>query len=223
MINPDKQFDLSKDDDEFALHMWEGDESVKGEVLIRYGPALEKSIARRFPRLHSGEAEDVVCEAIRRFWESRDRYDPSIRPIRVLLYRICWQVATEYVTGHFSWQKARKLERSLDAAYSVAGPDDAEELELDAIENQNPAFIKTFGETFGRLDPIDREIWQAFADADGYPVDATQLGIELGIKYGGTPIPGGTIRQRKRRAKQWLFAEMKNRGYDLKELGYSDA
>lgn len=209
-------------DDDLVLRAWEGDEEVKGAIILRFVPALERAIGHRFGRLHSGEVEDVVAEAIRRFWVARMKFDPHRVRLGACLYRLSKQVACEYTSGRLKWQKARLLEESNhDAFFETHSGPDAADLELDRIETSNSPLLKALGEEFHRLDPMERDIWQTFADADGYEVDASQLGIEMGEKYkGGVAIPGGTIRVIKHRAKDKLVRGMAARGFDLKKMGY---
>jgi len=211
-------------EDELILSIWEGDENAKAQLIDRYVPALERSIAGRFRRLHSGEVEDVVAEAILRFWTRRDKFDPAKIRLEVCLYRTAAQVASEYTSGRLKWQKARRLERRVDESTlsEIEQPDEVED-QLDRLESEKSALIKAFGEEFAKLSPIERDIWQAFADAGDFELDASQLGIEMGEKYkGGVSYTGVNIRQYKHRAKQKLVGAMKARGFDLKSLGYTN-
>ena len=96
-------------DDDLALRAWDNDENVQGELLLHYGGALERTIANGFSRLSPIEVEDVIAEAIKRFWESRHNFDGQ-RSIRAYLYRIAKSVASELVSGKLNWQKSRNLE-----------------------------------------------------------------------------------------------------------------
>lgn len=211
-------------DDELVLSIWEGDENAKAQLIYRYVPALERAIGGRFRRLHSGEVEDVVAEAIRRFWERRLEFDPKEVKLSVRLYRICKQVAMEYVSGRLNWQKARLLETGMDnSTLEIAGSSDKIEDDLDRLESERSPLIKTLAAEFAKLSPLEQDVWTAFAEAGDYELNAAQMGIELGKKYqGGVPYTSVNIRQIKFRAKQKLTAAMKTRGFDLKKLGYSN-
>lgn len=211
-------------EDELILSIWEGDENAKAQLIDRYVPALERSIAGRFRRLHSAEVEDVVAEAILRFWSRRDKFDPAKVRLDVCLYQTAKQVASEYTSGRLKWQKARLLERRVQESNLVCTnqPDEIED-RLDRLEAEKSPLLKAFGEEFAKLSPIEQDIWQAFADAGDFELEASQLGIEMGEKYnGGVPYTGVNIRQYKHRAKQKLLLAMKAHGFDLKRLGYTN-
>ncbi len=54
-------------------------------------------------------------------------------------------------------------------------------------------------------------------------MDAGDLGKELGIKHkDGVPIPAGTIRVYKLRAKAAIEKKLARAGHDLKAKGYTD-
>ena len=79
-------------------------------------------------------------------------------------------------------------------------------------------FLKAFAKEFENLDPVEKDIWQAFADSGDYELSAAELGRELGLKYkNGVPIPAATIRQTKRRAKLKLIGSLKGKGFDMSE------
>lgn len=139
------------------------------------------------------------------------------------LFRIATRVASEARTGRLKWQKSKLLERELDEHMEaiLESPCDDD----DPRAKETPELHKAVAELFASLSPLQQDIWTAFADAEtgGFELDATQLGVELGQKHDdGTPIPGGTIRVNKSRAKDKIIAELKKRGFDLKEMGYLD-
>lgn len=214
-------------DDELILAIWDGDENAKGQLVVRFAPALERAIAGQFRRLHSGEVEDVVAEAIRRFWEVRARYDPDKWPLGVCLYRAAKQVAAEYTSGRLKWQKARLLERRVDDSELWRQADRAsQDLEdrLDLIEGKGSALVAAFAQEFGKLSSLEQEIWQAYADAGDFELDSATLGIEMGQRHNsGVPYTGVNIRVMKHRAKAKLERAMETRGFDLKQVGPSDA
>jgi DNA-directed RNA polymerase specialized sigma24 family protein len=213
-------------DDELILSIWEGDENAKAQIVVQFVPALERAISGQFRRLHSGEVEDVVAEAIRRFWARRATYDPARYRLDVCLYRTARQVACEYTAGRLKWQKARLLERPVgDKDLWLRADRESEELEvrLDILEADKPELVKALVEEFGKLSALEQDVWQAFADADGVELDSSQLGIEMGEKHnGGVPYTGVNIRVIKHRARAKLVTAMKARSFDLKKLGYGD-
>lgn len=205
-------------DDDLVLRAWEDDESVQGEILVRCGGALERVIARQFARLSSVEVEDVVAEAIKRFWKWRHKFDGR-RSVRACLYRIATRVAAELVSGRLNWQKARNLERPCDHFDFEAKNDDAE-AKLDGIEQRQPKICEDLGRVIEKLPEIQQDVIWAYGLAGDCELDVAHLGRELGEKYkDGVPIPAGTIRQYKKRAKDTIFSNMRALGYDLERLG----
>ncbi len=93
--------------DELILKLWDGDESVKAELLRLFSGKVEAAIRREFPALTEVEAEDVVAEAIRRFWEWRENYDPEAATLQTVIYGIAVNVASEFRSGRYNWQKIR--------------------------------------------------------------------------------------------------------------------
>lgn len=205
-------------DDDLALRAWDDDESVQGEVLVHYGGVLERVIANQFDRLSSAEVEDVIAEAIKRFWEWRHNFDGQ-RSVRACLYRIATRVASELVSGRLNWQKARNLERRYDQS-DFEEKNDGIETKLDEIEQRHPKICEDLKQVIEKLSEIQQDVIWAYGLADDFELDAAGLGRELGDKYkDGVPIPAGTIRQYKKRAKDTIISEMRNRGHDLERLG----
>jgi len=217
MGNPANPVDA---DEDLALRAWDGDESVLGDLLMAHASSIERAIARQFPCL-SGEAEDIVAEAFQRFWQSRDHYDAT-QSLRAYLYKIAVNVARNLVSGHLNWQKARLLERPTDTDWlgNVEQPSDNIDETLNAVEGNQKGICKALGDSLAVLPSVERAVIEAYALADGVKVDAGMLGVELGRRHsGGVPIPAGTIRQHKRRAKKKIIDEMRKRGYELDNAG----
>lgn len=205
-------------DDDLALRAWDDDETVQGEILVHYGGALECVIANQFDRLSSAEVEDVIAEAIKRFWEWRHNFDGK-QSVRACLYRIATRVASELVSGRLNWQKTRNLERSYDQSHFEERNDEAE-TKLDDIEQRHPKICEDLKQVIGKLPDIQQDVIWAYGLAGDFELDAAHLGRELGNKYkDGVPIPAGTIRQYKKRAKDTIINEMRRRGHDLERLG----
>lgn len=208
--------------DDLTLRVWDGDQSVLGELLLAYGPAIEVAIGRKYPSV-AHYAEDIVAEAYKLLWKYRENYDGT-RSLRAYLYRIAANVAADLATGHFNWQKSRNLEKRLDEEWlsQIEHPLNTTDETLDAIESSNRPICKALREAMDVLNPVERAVLEASACANGEAVNAGQLGIELGKQHGdGVPIPAGTVRQHKLRGKNKLVAEMRKRGYELKDLGVS--
>jgi len=91
---------------------------------------------------------------------------------------------------------------------------------LDAVEESQSGICKAIAESLEKLSVIERAVIEAYAVADGVSINAGALGIELGKQHcGGVPIPAGTIRQHKFRAKNKLVTDMRKRGYELENIG----
>ena len=88
MENDLESIELAED---LVLRVWDGDESVLGELLMMFAANLETAIGKRFDLNHA-DVEDVVSEAFGLFWKARENYDSS-RPLGAYLYRIAYHVA----------------------------------------------------------------------------------------------------------------------------------
>lgn len=209
-------------EDDLILRLWEGDESALAELICRYGPRIEKAIRGRFPSFNAQDAEDAVGEAVRRFWRWRAKYDPCRGRVGTILYKFAVHVAKERRACRRGWEKAQAREEEyVEAVHESLRVYDAEANE-DAADPEPPSpLLRAVSEIKGSLLPLEREIWEAYADAGDTTLNAGQLGIELGAKHnGGVPIPAGTIRVTKHRAKEKILRELAKRGFDLKTLGF---
>lgn len=216
----DDRTNPSDTEEDLTLRVWDGDESVLGDLLMAHASSIERAIVHQFPSL-SADTEDVVAEAFRRFWQSRDRYDPS-QSLRAYLYTIAVNVARNLASGHLRWQKARRLERTAsdDWLSNVSQPTSTFEEELDAVEERQQGVCIALRDSLKSLSPIERAVIEAYALANDVDVDAGMLGVELGNTHcDGIPIPAGTIRQHKYRAKKKILGEMRKRGYELENAG----
>tara|TARA_R110002049_G_scaffold276108_1_gene454253 strand:- start:3440 stop:4099 length:660 start_codon:yes stop_codon:yes gene_type:complete len=213
---------LSKSSEEdLILRVWDGDEAVLGELLMAYAIPIEKAISRHFSGLSNHDVEDVVAEAFQRFWQSRNHYDSS-QSLRAYLYTIAKNVANKLVSGHLAWQKTRLLERPTSNNWlcAVEQADDALKEKLDGIEVEQKGICKALYNALNKLPKIERDIIEAYAYSEDNEINSGALGVELGKKHcDGVPIPAGTIRQYKHRAKKKIITEMKNHGYELERTG----
>jgi len=209
MSSPQK---LTAVEDDLALRVWDGDETVLPDLLLYCAGSIETVIAKR-PGMKS-IAEDIVAEAVAQFWKRRQRYDGK-RPLRCYLYRIAVNVAKQYAAGRLKWQKARNLETtSQDELLSEAAH--PEQNGVDETEKTPAPLCQSLNRVVGNLPPLQCDVIQAYANAADCPLDAAELGIEMGKRHNhGVPYPAGTIRQYKKRAKDTIVLEMKKLGFDL--------
>ncbi|MCC6361275.1 MAG: hypothetical protein IT450_21260 [Phycisphaerales bacterium] len=215
-----KQPTLTETDDDLALRLWDGDDSVKGDILKAWGGRVLLAIRKCYPGLSEQDAEDVVCEAVVRFWEYREKYDPKRAKVGTLLYKIATRVAAEHISGQLSWQKARLKEECRVAEFfeEVLASAPNEDPPEDTGPKQSP-FQRALEECWKAISPLQRDILRAFGDAGSYPLEAATLGKELGVKYkGGTPIPGVSIRGEKKRGWDNIELCMKRKNHDISHL-----
>lgn len=206
--------------DDLTLKLWEGDESAKAKLVIALSPSIEAAIACRFTQLSEVEIEDVVAEAIARLWRARENYDPNKAPLRAYLYKIAVNVANEYTAGRYNWQKARLLAPATDPdLLAEVLADDAVEEQLDALEAKNPELLRAVAEAVTALPDNQRAVIEIFAHSAPREVNAGQVGKELGEKLNGVPIPAGTIRQWKKRARDTVIRRLSELGFDLTNVG----
>lgn len=215
-----KQPTPTESEDDLTLALWEGDDSVKGRILEAWGGRILLAIRKGYPTLSDDDAEDVMCEAMMRFWEYRGKYDPKRAKVGTLLYKIATRVAAEHISGQLAWQKARLKEEGRAAEFfeELLSGDTAE----DAPEDTGPKpslFQRSLEECWKALSPLQQDILRAFGDAGSYPLEAAILGKELGVKYkNGTPIPGGSIRGEKKRGWDSIELCMKRKNHDISHL-----
>lgn len=205
-----------------TLKLMGGDESVITDILNRWAEPLGRTICKRYSALSNADAEDVVAVAVWRLWRWREQYDGSQGSIKAVLYKIARRIAEDWRCGKSKWQQAKLYEQGTDPEdlsqhlARATGEDDGSE-----EPSKVPPLHSALAGVFADLPALQREIWQTYADAGGFEVDASALGRELGRKHNnGVPYPGGTIRGYKSRAKETIVREMKKNGFDLKALGY---
>ena len=214
---------ISEQEDELVLRLWDGDESAKADLVMRYALPVERMVQARFPGLSAVDAEDAVCEAILKFWKWKDRYEPGPgrASIKTLLYRWAVRVVGEHRSGKYKWQKSKNLEEAIDPEWLGDIQVNEEAVEEDGVE-ESPKLHRAVKKALDNLDPLQQAILGAFRDAlvGSHEVVAADLGVELGKLFkGGVPIPAGTMRVNKKRAIDRFVIEMKKLGFDLKEMG----
>jgi len=136
---------------------------------------------------------------------------------RAYIYRIAENVARNLVAGHLKWQKSRNREQPLPDKLGELHPDPRPvDSALNEVEEKQEGICLALREVLGLLPDVQREVLVAYGLAGDFEVSAAELGVDLGHKFNnGVPIPAGTIRQYKRRAKRKIDTEMRKRGYDL--------
>ncbi|QDV26036.1 RNA polymerase sigma factor [Aureliella helgolandensis] len=210
----ESQADTSASDEELELRAWDGDESVQAELVLSLSAPLERAMIKKYG-LNTADAEDVVADGIRIFWQIRERYDPS-QSLKAFIYRIVDRIALKLVSGHLRWQKARNLETQVDdtwLAEIAAAETAANDGNLKDGEPTKP-LCQVVQRALDTLNELERLVIEAYARAGDEEVKAAELGVELGKQRDGVPIPEGTIRQNKRRAIAKIEAELMRQGYN---------
>ena len=193
--------------DEMAIRLWDGDETISEVILDEYAPSIIKSLGYRYPYFSNEDIEDVVCEAISKLWEKRDEYDESKGSVKSFLYVIADNVAKDILKS--GWQKLqKKRELCTDVPLeemAIAYPDeDEDEVSID----YDSQFNVDLREIVKSLPETQQKIIRAFAEAQEGEINATIIGKELGY-------PAVTIRVNLKRAKDKIRAEMKKRGHKI--------
>ena len=198
--------------DAIALKVFDGEESALADMLVHYGPRIERGLLKKYPGLLSLEdIEEIISDALRRFWSARDRYDDRKGSIRWLLYIIACRRARDVL--RLGWRRAKLVEvdvekeflesqyvddRHVGASISVDPPASEQ-------ANQRQQSVR---DVLAELPDIQRQILEHDALAEE-EVDSTELGRRLG------GIPGGTIRVYRSRARDAFRKGMKKRGHDV--------
>ena len=194
--------------DDVAIRLWDGDETVLAEILVQYAPSLKKAIGGKYPSFSFQDLEDIVCEAIKRLWAKRDEYDDSKGSVRCLLYRIADNYAKDLLKS--GWQKLQGRRKSFyeDSLEDIIDTKTENDNENELPENYDSKFNRDLRAIVNNLPDIQQKIAWAFALAPEGEINASILSKELGY-------PAGTIRQYLKRAKDTICAEMKKRGHYL--------
>lgn len=203
-VNKQKISDVQ---DEVAIRLWDGDETVSEVILDEYAPSIMKSLGYRYHLFSTEDLEDIVCEAIKRLWAKRERYDDSQGSIKALLYRIADNVAKDILKS--GWQKLQgEREHCADVPLeklAIVYPDEDED---EVSEDYDSPFNVDLREIVKSLPEVQQKIIWAFASAQEGEINAGIIGKELGY----TAV---TIRVYHKRAKDKIRAEMKKRGHDI--------
>lgn len=221
--NPSARSPSNEDlQDNIALGLWDGNESVVEAILTHYGPVVEKALMKKYaPHLGAEDCEDVVCEAISRLWQARSTYDDKKAKVKTWLYKIADNCAKDVLRS--GWHKAQEREQGKEpdlleelATYDRhAGqhePDEDDPLN-GGMQAKESKLMQDFRQVLSSLPETQRLILEqdALAGEDG--VDTAVLGARLG------GIPAATIRVYRKRAKDAVQAEMKKRGHNLDRKG----
>jgi len=199
--------------DAIALKVFDGDESALTDMLVHYGPRLERALLKRFGgELRVEDIEEIISDAVRKFWSARTKYDDKKASIRWLLYVIAKRLALDILK--LGWHKARSLELNVEKEFlegqyvdgrhpGTATADDS------PVSEETARRDKAVRDTLAEItNPLQRQILEhdAFAEDE---IDAAELGRRLG------GIPAGTIRVNRARAKEAFKEGLKKRGYDV--------
>ena len=206
--------------DAIALKVFDGDESAVTDMLVHYGPRIERGLLRRYRGLLSVEdIEEIICDALRKFWSIRARYDDRKGSVRALLYVIARSRARDVL--HVGWRKAKLLEVDVDKEFLESQYTDDRHVGAPLLDDlPMPAAIakqeQAVRDTLAEMPEVQRQILEHDALAED-EVDA----VELGRRLGG--VPGGTIRVYRARAKDAFRKGMTKRGFAVSPAEVSDA
>jgi RNA polymerase sigma-70 factor (ECF subfamily) len=208
MDGPTSEEDLQ---DAIALKVFDDDETALTDILMYYAPRIEGALLGVFEgRLTAEDIEEVVSDAVRKFWKARGSYDDRKGSIRAFLYVIAKNRALDVL--RLGWQKARQLEVSVEKEFLENAC--VEECHLGSVpEEELPSEARAkleaaVRETLAELPDAQRRILEEDAMAEG-DIDAAELGRRLG------GLPAGTIRVYRMRAREAFRKGMKKRGYEL--------
>ena len=199
--------------DAIALKVFDSDESALTDMLVRYGPRLERALLKRFfGKLSVEDIEEILSDAIRKFWSARARYTDKKASIRWLLYVIAKRRALDVL--RLGWHKAKSLELNvekefLECQYVDGRHPGAATADDPPVSEKTAQRDKAVRDTLAEItNPLQRRILEhdAFAEDE---IDAAELGRRLG------GIPAGTIRVNRARAKEAFKEGLKKRGYDV--------
>jgi RNA polymerase sigma factor (sigma-70 family) len=198
----DACLDLQQD---VALRLWDGDQTVLTVILTSYAPAIEACLFKKYRRVLTREdIEDVVALAVMALWEYRASYDDKKGTVWTLLYCMADCKAKDVIA--LGWQKARQLEigngHELLAQRATTRPPST-----DSPPPSNKLLVE-LNRVVAELPEDQQRILIAKSLAPDGEVTAGILGEELGM-------PEGTVRVYLSRAKQTVRREMARRGYTL--------
>ena len=203
----DKPRNASDVEHEIAIRLWDGDDTVLGEILVQYAGPLGKSLGRKYPSLSSEDIEDIVCEAIKRLWIKRKGYYGPQRAIRALLYRIADNIAKDILKS--GWQGLRqKMKQYTNFDIEKLATTCLNEDRVELLKAEDSALNTDLRAIVQSLPEIQQRIVWAFALSPDGEVNAAALGHELGYA-------ASTIRVYLKRAKDQIRLQMEKRGHHL--------
>jgi RNA polymerase sigma factor (sigma-70 family) len=201
----DKQ-KISDVQDEVAIQLWDGDETVLEVILDEYAPSIMKSLGYRYSLFSTEDLEDIVCEAIKRLWAKREKYDDSRGSIKALLYRIADNIAKDILKS--GWQKLQEKREYCDnktlEELAIVYTDEEDKISKD----YDSPFNVDLREIIDSLPEVQQKIIKAFALAPEGEINSAIIGREL-------RRPAVTIRVNFKRGKEKICSEMKKRGHDI--------
>jgi len=191
--------------EDVALRLWDGDETVLTVILSRYAPAIEICLFQKYKRVLTREdIEDVVAFAVMALWEYRKSYDDHKASVWTLLYRMADCKAKDVIA--LGWHRAKQLEVGNGQALLAERAVVAGSL-TDAAPTPSKLLLD-LGKVVASLPDDQQRILVAKSLAPDGEVTAGILGEELAM-------PEGTVRVYLSRAKQTVKQEMTRRGYNL--------
>ena len=190
--------------DDIALKLICGEESVYEDIVRNYAPAIQAWLLSLPFGLSRDDAEDLVCEAIMRLWEKRERYDDSKGSVRSYLYKIAKNLLLDRPKS--SRFKTMQQERHVSDEYmkNLAAP--KKKSASKSPEDQDMPILIAVRETLRELPEMQRKVLLEDAGATE-ELPAPELGEILG------GIPAGTIRQYRKRGKDTLRRKLTERGF----------
>lgn len=190
--------------DDIALKLMCGDESVCEEIVRNYAPAIQKWLLKLPFGLSREDAEDLVCEAIARLWEKRDQYDDSEGSLKSYLFQITKNLLLDRPkTSRF---KTMCQERHINDDYlkNLAAP--KKKSVSKSPQDRDEPILVALREALRELPEMQRKVLIEDAGAT-HELPAAQLGEILG------GIPAGTIRQYRKRGKDTLRRKLVEHGF----------
>jgi RNA polymerase sigma factor (sigma-70 family) len=193
--------------DDMAIRLCDGDETVWEDILEKYAPSIMKSLEYRYSLFSNEDIEDMVCEAIKRLWAKRQKYNDSKGSIKALLYRIADNIAKDILKS--GWKKLQEKReycdnQTLEELATVCTDEEENEISKD----YDSSFNIDFRRIIDSLPEVQKKIIQAFALAPEGEINAAVIGRELGY-------PAVSVRVNHKRSKDKIRAEMKKRGHDI--------
>ena len=163
------------------------------------------ALRQNFGNLSPDRCSDFISEAIRRFFarcHKERAFGSSGRPLFPYLLKTAERVAFEYLSpdGKTKYQKARRLECS-SAESEIVFESLSVGVSDSVAEDSSLRVAAEFLELWNTLTPAQRFVLEANANAsiNGFPLDAAELGIELGVANNSV-VRRNTISQHKSRA-----------------------